>query len=1052
MGYTLSELQPPKAITSSTKLDDCIAIVRNDVIEVVKVVNNSPSLVHQIQFDEPIVACQLIQTSRGFNLVVLAGTSISVIEKGTWNTTMSIELDTNGQVRSSDFKSFIVNDINETKKYFVLYHFQGKLDLFIVDDQNGKKRKHTDSSFSVSIGSIVVVGVVAMCNDYIAVLYRDFSFNYSLRYYKVNLLKKTITIAKQFEQFDEPPSCLIPWQDGGVLVVSNLHIFYFPSVDQKLDLVGFDETISINYTEAIVTKKIDLDVNETISCYEIVDGNSILMISLIGNTYTVKFDASFTRKSVEIHNITLSKLDLSTVPVNVHLVAPNTFFAISRMSQSLIFRVMSEQPSINVLRFLESSPPVLDIDYTNKFDQMTIFSCQGGYHSGEFKKYSSNIGNLHLNQTIQVSMSKRLRRMDDVTFLIEKEETNEIIVLDGDEHGSSTLSGHQEVLDIKKFDNCQIVASNIGIYENDQAVVQCSMEFARVISSVFILYVDTESNLTFNQRNQPIHKFPLNVKDISCLSTLTVGETHYALVCNWHGVFELYSFTKAHSKRIYMETLKSGCAIISAEMVCHHETLFIVLLTETGILQIPILLKNFAVQETKRMMRKLSNMPLKVVAENGLVILHSKHEIFGMKYDPILKLLLPFNVDETKQHIDDVILINNKLAILLNRTIIQIMEINFETPSSCFKVDSIFSRSLYLKSMNIPGTKFSVAISKMFKVDEVVNKVMTISKIELINNSKMKVVHSYEFEKGINVMNLCLIPEFEDETLSQNSFVVLSSGNTTPLSVFSIQKSKLVFIGSSSVDGLSEIETFDLQSISIQDEDNFVFFISGSSNFAVELIFDKDVPKWKIKPDSISSLLVHCISHVCNKNEMIIGDLRQGLLRGTFGTGNPKLTKLPTEYPHQYLTTLDGDLDEDHFVIFSADSFGNVSALGKDFEQLLAFNIGEQVNVIKMMKNHDSALIGTVHGGIYLLRRIKDEVFSILEKCTKELDISSRKYGKDSNLWKLLIRDHDGQLTKLEENGIIDMRLIKQYLVKKPTGKPFCKKNIALLELMIANI
>lgn len=1053
MGYILSELQPPKAITSSTKLDDCIAIVRNDIVEVVKVVNNSLSLVHQIQFDEPIVACQLIQTSHGFDLVVLAGTTISVIEKETWNTIMSTELETNGQVRSSDFKSFIVNDINETKNYFVLYHFQGKLDLFMVDDQNGKKRKYTDSSFSVTIGSIVVVSVVAMCDDYIAVLYRDFSFNYSLRYYKVNLLKKTIMIAKQFEQFDEPPSCLIPWKHGGVLVVSNLHIFYFPSVDQKLDLVGFDETISINYAEEIVTKKIDLDVNETISCYEIVDDSCILLISLIGNTYTVKFDALFTRKSVEIHSITLSKLDLSTVPVNVHLVAPDTFFATSRMSQSLIFQVMSHQPFINVLRFIESSPPVLDIDYTTKFDQMTIFSCQGGYHSGEFKKYSPSIENMHLNQTIQVSTSKGLLRMDDVTFFVQKDESNEIIVLDGDEHSSSTMNGHQEVLDVKKFENCQIVASNVGIYENNQQILQCNMEFARVISRVFTIYINTENNLVFSQRNRPIHKSHLSLKEVSCLSCLTVGETHYALICTWHGVFKLYSFTQTDTMKLHTETLKSGCAIISASMVCHNDTLFIILLTETGILQIPILLNGTVVHGAKRVTRKLSSMPLKMVSDNGLVVLYSKHEIFAMRYDPILNLLLPVNIDETKQHIDNVMLIDNKLAILLNRTVIQIMEIHFKPLGSLYKIDSIFSRSLYLKSINIPGTKFSVAISKLFKMDEVLNKISTTSQIELINNSKMKVVHSYEFEKGNNAVDLCIIPEFEDETLSPNSFVVLNSGSTTPLTVFSIQKSKLVFKGNSSIKGLSEVETFDLQSITVQDGDSFVFFISGSSNFAVELMFDKDVPKWKIKPDSTSSLLVHCISHICNKHEMIIGDLRQGLLRGTFDIEKPKLTKVPTEYPHQYLTTMDGDLDEnDHFVIFSADSFGNVSALGNDFEQLLAFNIGEQVNVIKMIKNHHSALIGTVNGGIFLLKRIKEEDFTILEKCTKELGNISGKYGKDSKLWKLLIRDNDGQFTKLEDTGIIDMRLIKEYFVKKPTRKPFCKKNIALLELMIANI
>lgn len=248
-----------------------------------------------------------------------------------------------------------------------------------------KKRKlkqFTESTAVSSLGNIVVQDMatfngVADCT--LAVLYRDFQFNHSLRFYRIK--SKSIEILKQHQLFSEPPSLLIKPKVGGVFVLSDIHIYYFISESASIMFESEDPEL-IKQDDAIVKRLYGEDftdfIGESWYRYEEIDDSRILVISESGTTCLLHFDIdykSLLSRKINVKSINLISLGKTTCPTSVLHVDYDLFFVSSSFSNSLLFTIGPSEPHINLILSLESSPPILDFDTSAK-------ACEGGPYGG----------------------------------------------------------------------------------------------------------------------------------------------------------------------------------------------------------------------------------------------------------------------------------------------------------------------------------------------------------------------------------------------------------------------------------------------------------------------------------------------------------------------------------------------------------------------------------------------------------------------------------------------------------------------------------------------
>jgi hypothetical protein len=238
-GYVLSELVRPSAVTGSVAFsNNRIVLIRNDFLQVVNI-DLGDETVHfgdKIQFEDKILAGGLLQSQLGSGLVVVCGNVLSLVflDDEKWIVEEIVSIDGKGQQQSIDFKAFVECD-HLLSRYFVSLQYQGTMQIYFSPDDDwfghkfnlgytrkrGKRATGNSWGFkTISIGSIVVVAMAILNNDTLALLYRDFNFQYSMRYYSINCFNQTMVLKKQFEEFDEPPASIIPLLIGGVLGTS----------------------------------------------------------------------------------------------------------------------------------------------------------------------------------------------------------------------------------------------------------------------------------------------------------------------------------------------------------------------------------------------------------------------------------------------------------------------------------------------------------------------------------------------------------------------------------------------------------------------------------------------------------------------------------------------------------------------------------------------------------------------------------------------------------------------------------------------------------------
>lgn len=1069
--YLLSELKAPNAIhgslyTTFGNHDTPILIsCRIDKLEFSKIHPQESLKTHlfSVYTSNPILAFTkvrylgndiIVVLDSTFNILVLYQGDAGMIEKAV------TKLSFKGQQQSIDSVPLFAVDNSQDPSYFVLHTFQGVIQLFVfgntklprksINAKSKKRSKDTDDLWSVSsisIGNVVVLKMVMLkhCSNLLAMLYRTFNFDYALRYYTVDPKTKSVVLTKQFEEFDEPPSCVIPMNQGGILIVSGIHIFYFPNPNIYLTLSDecTDPTVSINTQEGYITKDISGNrelLMENFNTYEIIDDSRVLLVSSSGSAYILNLEATKTNKTFEIMNIHLIKLGMLTIPTaqGLHHIDENYFYQASRTSQSMLFQIFPREPFLHINSFLDSSPPILSIDTEVDNGFVSISTCQGGQHSGEFRRYTSGLTQLKFEKRNPISSDITSFSVLQGPQILLKKVNNERTILNTDPSTETlNLPDCSTIFDTRLIGPDTVHITNVGIFKNTQSIHLEEFLSGKFFGQSLMVTIDKNNTLTLRNQYKVLHSTVLtSSSEIRKMDICETPEKCLILITWWDGLYSIYKTNSDSLTNIWKGTLPDKDGIFSSTILYEESTQFayVFLLTQDGKLtQFQFDPKTSIKYEKHLTTLKLDTCPLQVAKNGSKVLLFNDSSLFGLVMDIFLGIFAPHKIP-FKGSFRDVAIMNVSTIAILSKSSINMYSLSIKKSLDLFRCSTRHSNVLVTKSVNIPRTKYSVVVLQETKIE--LDTIKKHSYLELIDNSNLKPIHRFSFgKKQVELVDMCLACKPEDEE-DGRSFVCLSGQISDPLYTLGIKNNKIVLLSESKVQGISTIADTKLNSISIYSGDDSVYCITGNVNFLVQS--DELNDSWTLIPASVSQVPVFAIAHTICHDSIFMGDVMHGLYEAKVSEDyDVKVSKVNLDYKHHFLTSVDSRDLNGKSIVITGDSFGNLSILDvKLKQQKCAFNIGDQINSIKCISaSTDStnvAVFGTVNGGLYKLSFIDDEeTCEILESCQKELGAISTPYNNTRKDWKLIQKQESGLYTTKEHFGVIDMRLIPKFLGEK---------------------
>ncbi|CUM47670.1 unnamed protein product [Debaryomyces tyrocola] len=1163
MKYLLSEIRPPNCINRSvyanifTKQKASLVLNKVNQLEfyVVHTESEEPSLElkDSLTIDESLLAVvpfQPPQLKNEWLMVLTESNSLFYIgynqETENFVRINGAVLNGSGQQQLLDVDPIILSKFTEQSGYFIVHCFQGmiqllvlnkdtKFDTLLVDTTNkrGKKsflRNDEWNANTTAIGNIVVHQMVILQNtnkfeDTLAVLYRDFQYNYSLRYYRISPEEGKLLLLTQFEEFDEPPTCIIAPKTGGLLVLTSLHIFYFANPMVNLQVKNESDNIfaSRNGEQQLIVKKLDSAsyselMTSSFTNYTIIDDNRILVVTNTGMSYIIYFDSKFNGKRTElINSISLIELGMTTVASDVHHIDKNFFFASSKLSQSILFEILQQKPFINVCQFIPSSPPLLNIDTKFTGMQRTLLTCGGGYDSGEFRKVHNNIFELICIKQFGTALDTSqilLLRMENKAYHIATKDMNGKIngeyLLEGKGSNSAfrqldnQCDIHPElVLDQRIIDGDRISVTEQGCYINDQAVTNDRIFYCKILESGTFVYL-TSKNAIYMQKGTNIIK-RLNLasqfKQVTGIDLVHICDNRFLLLVAFHdGSYELHMISEGspNSKILLQEVVFdatsgiSSCAILLEDSVVSSSIWLLFLSGNGSIGQVYFDLNGGVNNKQMIISQGISGLPYRFFkGKNNNIVMVDTNHIFGLFVDET-NFYKAVSITEVS-NINNIIFLNDE-EILVSTNINKVALYSLKRDSNKYANDTImYSNLLNTKSVHIPHTNLSIVICFENKINTINGEYKKYSYLKLIDDSSMNVVDVFEFANNSSwdLVDICMVPSGIELMIPKHSFVVLSNSpnKNEILLIVHIKKNKIKRLSLIDILGLSDSSELISQTVRLIDCDKLKFIIGGNITFIVELIYDPDRSNfiWQLLPGSIVQLPIYTLGAISTDKYIIMGDIMKGLYIGELNDPTDdgyeseaneahiklSMLKIRCNLDPCFLTSFDAAKNiEDQTEVIFGDSLGNLSSVqinsgNNEVDQTFAFNIGEQVNIIKVIDHSfqkqdfalkfdrtkemkpllcTTAVIGTVNGGLYCVSKLDQESTENIEKTLVKCQAELISYLKTLSLtnkttkavnytnwlsikdWKTLSKNESGNYIRKDAFGMFDLAIIRKWL------------------------
>lgn len=887
------------------------------------------------------------------------------------------------------------------------------------DGPRQKRARNSPSSRTYAIGHVSVVSLTALSGKTpsLAILYRDVLFSYSLRYYSFLGLDKPLEVSHQLAYFQEAP-LLVFSVHGGVVVMSDLRCFYFPSPHLRAVVRAKDDThVTSSSSGDVVT--LDLLAHDAVEArgppgalkkhsvsflgalflsHAQISPTEHIIVSDMGHTVQITLELSTSVELAVVSRFSAADLGLSTVASSVVQISDDVLFAASRLSRSVLFRV---RPHLSVLAFLPSSPPILDfaasdIDDDEGVKGNDLIMALGGFHCGELvvrslRKYHASF--VRSGITYPDATGLQVESIaDEVKFFVTGSHWIQRVTINFESTRLNDLFTYGVKQPLERDRDIQMEIFR----ENDIAFVKYETPGgeASSVSKKFPLgnvYLDG-STLVF--RRKFTHKIDLpDLSQPTCLDVLEDedGAVHL-IVLTWSG--SIYWVTVDKEIKLYAKSQFPLEGNITAALYpSSGRNRIIVAVDGVGNL----------VQRSFYDNKALDSVETKATFGDG------PYALVGMGVSKLGNLLLTsgktiFSLSPTKEgsylHFSEIFTTESHILACQNAGAGRVLVLERNGKISLITCEKLpmtthnFSHRMFYKVLR--RSDYIVAIQLDFRPNRSAGRMERISSLSLFTRKDLKCKHEYKQE----LTSICWLGRNEVDL--SNAHIVSAGPSDDPnkiFTIFEISGDKLVPVAQPEILGRYP-QPFSVSKISWIDGS---LHCVGNAYVVLTLDYDKDRLVWRsdMKDSSLAFLSLTYGIDVCKvTGQTFVADSSRGILtyvkaEERVGSGKYKNIFKPIDLPFGpcFVTAIAGC---GNLVIYG-DSVGNVGAFSVEnggtttrlkievysYKQVFGCNVGDVVNTIYVRDK--TVFIGTSGGGIF---RIDDISVShkLISECKHDLE------------------------------------------------------------------
>ncbi|RCK57701.1 hypothetical protein Cantr_06376 [Candida viswanathii] len=941
------------------------------------------------------------------------------------------KLSTKGQVQAFEYPPTIVSNKPNNPTFIAFHVFHSTIQVLylrnpvtideILSKSNPKKRKHGSfdtwwSIHSVPIGRIIVKQLISLDapENTLAILYKDISSTFYVRYLEVNGAQKSATMSRQFPEFQEEPLLIVPVAIGGHIALTRSAIFYFPelqiknlTISKALKGVTTSGKLSQPYfVKSLVGPNSRIDVQDYVS-YTVIDKNRILVVSESGNSNMIYIDLEASSTiTIIVNEVAMLSLGDVTIPNPNGLlhITGDLFFQGSRLSRSVLFLVLSDLPHIHIRAFISGSPPELDISA----GPHEIYTSQGGWSGSEIRKYTSNPCVLEVLETAELGFRPAKLRI-----------AGDVIVASDPSGGNKVLT----TTDLKPFEGNREFAEDLLLYVRDHIngddleitqkdldpnslgdVAESSSQarYVRDMKTVLtyskakdICLSNSDGTITFQRADKfvPSSMDGVKIADDECL----------VLVASWSDRFEIWSYKTGGVHLVYEGVLEGDSSITGSAITWDDSngSITVILLTANLWLQLNFVRDVSGMLEIDNSLsRDFYGDPVSIRKWKSNVVLFSTTGLAPLKRDILLNFYVPTSI--ARKDIEDVAMtLDNTLVAIYKSGLIEKLQFGIEPLVMLTNHQSLFSRELFIKVMYLGESDYVIGVLHNKLSDETIT-----SELHLIETTAYETIYVFKFDEGIHVLDIC---DFDASPIFSESsgvyFVCLTTLEDAPLPVFNVKDQEIVELAPGAITEADLPLELKLNSLTLFDEDGPVFLCSGDCALLLEL--DDDL-EWKVVPYGDIHCSTFTLAQAVLFDDIYLVDAINGLFQmqitDVMSIREPmECRKVRIDgYAANQMTAIATFSKSGYSYIITGDASGTIVVIKSKTadpieKKFIKFNVGDQVNVITRLGKEKLLVtqicaIGTLLGGLYVLSETNDG--DGMTTCSHELQL----YGEIKGL------------------------------------------------------
>lgn len=847
-----------------------------------------------------------------------------------------------------------------------------------------KRKREPDNprAKTFKFGDITVVLMTLLKGNepLLAVLYRDVDFFYSLRYYKLDMHLDNLIVEKQMEVFQGAPTHVYT-ASRGVVVVSDTKVWYFPPPTKQVTLESsagdsvfpvtlnkLQNVITLN-TSSLSKKLLGCKMN----CSTTIDEKRQLIILDRGDALLLYSDIECLTaldKVVEFKIVELLKVTIASEVIHLR---DNVFFASSKLSRSVLFRILPKPPYIGILETISDCLPILSVMGVPNRYGTSIAIARGGFSSGELSIISPFFSAKHVNS---VSVSPEANSFE--IFHKAKSTWLQLWALESplNEYYSSSLAkvAKPESSPINPLRSQDYNSWRINDHETISVSKGAPIKMEYNSHQVVLTDFDQVSDLVWSR-----------------------DELMIVFAALWNGKLAQIKFDNLGGDIISQSDLPftGSVSLVHTQTLNHSNVL--VALSSDGILH------QMVFNDHRKLLCSTLRLPIKKGSffrvskptKSSPLFIYNAFEVFKLARPANSFFFEPHSVLQSKLPILSCQADQHCIIVLFTEGTLSRFEIINKAPSL-----SYFSSKL-IKTLETYSDEYILALEVEERPNQSTGRIDYISFILLFDQRSLKLLDTYQADPKDKFVDICVM----DINLLENQapiIVVANSGGPAQrlLPVFHVKDGKLSEPEYYKMNGCFSRNT----SIVKFSRHNQRLVLVGTSITIVELDSFNSSRSWNGSTLAGNTGMYFGVDIAINEFCTVYADVSRGIFFSCeFGS---TFTPLQIKVAPNFVTAI--ALFKHKPILLYGDSVGNVGGVsidlkdakqnlgplcGQKTEQLFAFNVDSAVNSLCIiLESPICFLVGTTTG----------KLFEIRDLTLPKLILESLEQGQDLTSWKTL--------------------------------------------------